>query len=95
MTDRYIATLSNGDQYTIDRKARTITPAAFNAETLLASQVAMHAGNLLVSGRLIGPQVDEFTGITGTWDDDRAPLAAMIDAAHRARLSLVTYLPAR
>lgn len=90
----FIANLSNGDQYTVDTDRHTITAAAFNAETLLASQVGDLADNLLRTGKPIGPQVDEFTGVLGTWDDPRAPLLALVDAARRARLSVVTYLPA-
>lgn len=83
--------LSNGDLHTVDTVERTITPAARNATTPLASTVADYACSLLLSGALIGPQVDEFRGIRGTWDDDRAPLAAMIQAARFANLNVADY----
>jgi hypothetical protein len=91
---RWHATLTNGDRHVVDTAARTVTPDDRNVDRPFAKLVAPTVEHLLVSGGLIGPQVDDFTGIRGDWADDRAPLAAMIHAARQARLGVVTWEPA-
>lgn len=81
------ATLSNGEVYVIDRRARTIRPKAANP-SIDASMIADWAATLLETGDLIGPQVDDLAGVRGDWDDPDGPLAAMITAARGSRLQL-------
>lgn len=88
---RYRATLSNGDVHIVDVDAHTVTPAATNATTPLASMIGPYTAMLLETGGPVGPQVDEFAGVIGDWADPLGPLAAMIQAARSSRLSLVDW----
>lgn len=68
-------TLSTGDTCVIDTQARTITTAPGRA-----SLITEVAENLLLTDALIGPQVDDLAGIRGSWDDERAPVIALVQA---------------
>lgn len=88
------ATLSNGDAYVIDDEARTIEPETPDPEATDKDMVALIASNLMLTGDLIGPQVDDLAGIRGTWDDgDMAPVVALVEAAATVRLSVVNVTP--
>lgn len=80
--------LSNGDTLTVTDTG-TIDPAA--AARPLTLIVAQQAADLLDSGNLIGPQVDEFTGIRGERSDPDARLAALVSAARDNGLAVVLY----
>lgn len=64
--------------YTIDRDTRSITsddPDSTN------DTIPDLVTELLDTGELIGPQVDDFSGAVGTWDDPMNVVAAFWDVA--------------
>lgn len=74
-------------RFTIDRDARTIGSDDPNPSS---DSLPDEVEELLESGDLIGPQVDEFSGAVGTWNSPLHVVAAFMDAAETVR-ARVTY----
>lgn len=74
-------TLDNGDRYLIDPESRSIRPADLTVSPTMRDMLAAIATNAMDSGELVGPQVDEYVGLTGDWDAPRADLAAFFALA--------------
>ena len=79
--------LSNGDTLAVTESSID-APDGARPLTLI---VAQHASDLLDSGELIGPQVDEYTGIRGDRSDPDARRAALVSAARDTGLAVVLY----
>lgn len=74
-------------RFTVRRDLREITSDDPNPSS---DTLPDDVEELLDSGDLIGPQVDEFSGAVGTWDSPLNVIAAFIDAAEMVGAS-VTY----
>lgn len=68
--------LSNNAVLTVSPESRSI-----RSDDPKGEFVADLALTMLQTGGLIGPQVDEMTGIRGDWADPAAPFHAIRDAA--------------
>lgn len=66
--------------YTVDQQNRTIEPFDNTSAAVL---------DLMDSGEPVGPQVDEWIGLTGTWDTaPMSVIAAFMDVAENAGVEL-------
>ena len=73
----------DGIVYRGDGTARTVTPT---------DRVSLTVLGLLETGALVGPQIDEFAGVIGDWDQyPKSMIAAFMDVADHDGLTVTWF----